>query len=74
MHPALMLGLNGFQLRNHSLLRSDSPEGEGLGLVALPAVLGKAQELEGLRFSFASLLPITGPIAPELDQSSLIRM
>jgi hypothetical protein len=34
MLPALKLGLDGFQLRNHPLLRSDPPDGEGLGLVA----------------------------------------
>ena len=29
MHPALKLYLDGFELRDHSLLRSDSPYGEG---------------------------------------------
>jgi hypothetical protein len=48
MHPALKLSLDGFELRDHSLLRSDPPYGEGSALVALPTVVGKAQEGEGL--------------------------
>ena len=74
MLAALKLSLDGFQLRNHALFRSDPPDGEGLGLVALPTVVGKAQEVEGLRFPFPTLLPVTGRIAPELDQPGLIRV
>ena len=74
MHPALKLSLDSFELRSHSLLRSDPPDGEGFGLVALPTVVGEAQEREGLRFPLATLLPVTGRIAPELDQSCLVRM
>src|SRR5450631_2548800 len=33
MHPALKLSLDGFELRDHSLLRSDPPHGEGSALV-----------------------------------------
>src|SRR5580692_9906339 len=51
MLTALKLGLDGFELRNHTLLRSDSPDGEGLGLVALPTEVGEAQEVESLRVS-----------------------
>jgi hypothetical protein len=36
MHPALKLSLDGFELRDHSLLRSNPPYGEGSALVALP--------------------------------------
>ncbi len=36
MHPALKLSLDGFEFRNHSLLRSDPPDGESSALVALP--------------------------------------
>jgi hypothetical protein len=36
MHPALKLCLNSFELRDHSLLRSDPPYGVGSALVALP--------------------------------------
>jgi hypothetical protein len=32
MHPALKLSLDGFELRDHSLLRSDPPYGEGSAL------------------------------------------
>ena len=74
MHPALKLNLDGLELRNHSLFRSDAPDGEGFGLVALPTVVGEAQEVEGLRFPLATLLPVAGRIAPELDQSGLLRM
>jgi hypothetical protein len=42
MHPALKLSLDGFELRDHSLLRSDPLYGEGSALVALPTVVGKA--------------------------------
>ena len=44
MHPALKLNLDGFELRDHSLLRSDPSYGEGSALVALPTVVGKAQQ------------------------------
>jgi len=74
MLVALKLSLDGFQLRNHPQPRSDPPDGEGLGLVALPTVVGEPQEVEGLRFPFPSLLPVTGRIAPELDQPGLIRV
>ena len=40
MHMASKLSLDGFQLLNHALFRSDPPDGEGLGLVALPTVVG----------------------------------
>ena len=55
MHPALKLSLDGFELRDHSLLRSDPPYGKGSALVALPTVVGKAQEGEGLWFSLSPL-------------------
>ena len=74
MLPALKLSLDGFKLRNHPLLRSDSPDGEGLVLVALPTVVGEPQEREGLRFPLPMLLPVSGRIAPELDQPGLIRV
>jgi hypothetical protein len=41
---ALKLDLDGLELRNHSLLRRNSPDGEGLRLVTTPAVVGEAQE------------------------------
>ena len=72
--PAEKLDLDGLQLRNHSLFRRNPPDGEGIGLVASPAVVGEAQEREGLRFSLAPLFPFAGRIAPELDQPSLVRV
>ena len=74
MLTASKLSLDGLEPRNHSLFRSDPPDGEGLGLVALPTEVGKAQEVEGLRFPFPTPLPFTGRIAPELDQPCLVRM
>jgi hypothetical protein len=49
MHP-VKLRLDGFELRNHSLFRSDPAYGEGSALVAFPTVVGEAQEGEGLWF------------------------
>ena len=74
MHPALKLNLDGFELRDHSLLRSDPPYGEGAALVALPTVVGKAQKGEGLWFSLSPRFPVASGEPPELDQSSLVRM
>ena len=74
MHPALKLNLDGFKLRNHSLLRSDPPYGEGPALVALPTVVGKAQEGEGLWFFLSPRSPVASGEPPELDQSSLVRI
>ena len=45
MPPALKLSLDGFELRDHSLLRRDPPYGEGSALVALPTIVGKAQRI-----------------------------
>ena len=69
MHPASKLNLNGFKLRNHSLLRSDPPYGEGSALVALPTVVGEAQEREGLGFSLSPRFPVASGEPPELDLS-----
>jgi hypothetical protein len=43
-------------------------------LVALPTVVSKAQEGEGLWFSLSPRFPVASGEPPELDQSSLIRM
>jgi hypothetical protein len=39
-----------FSLATNSLFGRDPPDSEGIGLVASPAVVGEAQEREGLRF------------------------
>src|SRR5271169_476070 len=54
MHPAAKLDLDGLELRNHPLLRRNTPDGEGIGLVAPPTVVGEAQEGERLWFSRAT--------------------
>ena len=74
MHPASKLRLDGFKLRNHSLFRGNPPYSEGSALVALPTVVGEAQEREGLWFSLSPLLPVSSGEPPELDQSCLVRM
>ncbi len=74
MLPAEKLNLDGLQLRYHSLFRRNPPDGEGIGLVATPAVVGEAQEREDLWFPFAPLFPFVGCIAPELDQPSPFRV
>ena len=50
MHPASKLDLDGLELRCHSRFRRYASDGEGIGLVATPAVVGEAQEVERLRF------------------------
>src|SRR5215472_9428896 len=74
MLPIPKLSLDGLELRNHPQFRSDPPDGERLGLVALPAVVGKAKEVERLRFSLSPPRPVSGRIAPELDQPGLFRV
>jgi len=71
MLPAEKLNLNGLELCNHSRFRSNSPDGEGVGLVASPAVVGEAQEREGLWFPFAPLFPVVGCKTPEFDQREI---
>src|ERR1035438_9631262 len=75
MHPALKFNFDSFKLRSHSLFRSGPPYGEGCGLVALPTVVGHAQEREGLRFSLASLhrTSISHMPAPRLSASGPFR-
>ena len=74
MPPALKLDLDGLELRNHSLFRSDPTYGEGSALVALPTVVGEAQEREGLRFPLSTQLSVASGEPPELDQTCLVRM
>jgi hypothetical protein len=58
MLPALKLSLDGFQLRDHPLLRRDPPDDEGSITDALPTEVSKTQEREGLWFSLSALFPI----------------
>ena len=74
MLPALKLGLKGFELRDHSLLRRDPPDDERSVALALPTEVSETQEGEGLWFSLATLLPVSSGEPPELDQSCLVRM
>src|SRR5215470_19781040 len=54
MLPALKLNFNGFELRDHPLLRRNPPDDEGSG-GELPAEVGETQEREGLRLSLSTL-------------------
>ncbi len=74
MRPALKLSLDGFELRDHPLLRRDPPDDEYSITDALPTEVSKTQEREGLWFSLSPLLPVSGGEPPELDQSCLVRM
>jgi hypothetical protein len=74
MLPASKLSLDGFELRDHSLLRRNPPDDESFVADALPTEVSEAQKCEGLRFSLATLLPVSSGEPPELDQSCLVRV
>ena len=74
MLPALKLSLDGFQLRDHPLLRRDPPDDEGSITDALPTEVSKTQEREGLWLPLSALFPVANGEPPELDQTCLIRM
>src|SRR5258708_16533402 len=58
MLAALKLSLDGFKLRDHSLLRRNPPDDESSVAVALPTEVGETQERDGLWFSLSALLPV----------------
>jgi hypothetical protein len=57
MYPALKLSLDGFELGEHSLLRSDPPYGEGSARVALPTVVVKPRKVKVSGFRYFGALP-----------------
>ena len=73
MLPTSKLGLDGFELRNHPLLRRNPPDDEGSG-GELPTEVGETQEREGLRLPLSTLFPVASGDPPELDQSCLVRV
>ena len=73
MLPKAKFSLNGFQLRDHSLLRRDPPDDEWSG-GELPTEVGETQEREGFRLSLATPLSVSSGVPPELDQPCLIRV
>lgn len=73
MLPALKLSLDGFQLRDHSLLSRDPPDGERSG-GGLPTEMGESKKQEGFWLSLATLLSVSSGEPPEVDQPSLVRM
>ena len=73
MLPELKFSLDGFELRDHPLLRCDPPDDEGSGGEP-PTEVGETQEREGFRFPFATPLPSPRSEPPELDQPCLIRV
>ena len=74
MLAALKLSLDGFQLRDHPLLRRDPPDDEGSITDALPTEVSKTQEREGLWLPLSALFPVASGEPPELDQTCLVRM
>jgi hypothetical protein len=74
MLSALKLSLDGLELRCHSLLRRNPPDGESSIGLALPTAVGEPQEREGLWFSLSALLPVSSGEPPELNQPCLVRM
>ena len=67
MLPALKLSLDGFELRDHSLLRRNPPDDESSVANALPTEVSETQEREGLWFSLSTLLPVSSGDPPELN-------
>ena len=74
MLPALKLSLDGFELRDHSLLRRNPPDDESSVAAALPTEVGETQERKGLWFSLSTLLPVSSGETPEFDQLCLVRV
>jgi len=74
MLPALKLRLNGFELRNHPLLRRNPPNDEGSATVELPTEVSETQEREGFWFPFPTVLPVSSGEPPEFNQSCLVGM
>src|SRR5215510_11888420 len=74
MFPVLKLGLHDGELRNHPLLRGDSPDIESSTAREISAKMRESQKREGLGLSLATLLPVSDGEPPELDQTRLLRM
>ena len=61
MLTALELGLDGFEFRSHTLIRSDPPDGKSLGLVALPQGWVKPKKLKVFPDSLPHAASAPGP-------------
>ena len=72
MLPAEKINLDGFQLHNHSLFRRNPPEGEGIGLVTSPAIVGEAQQVKRPtnRCSTATSFSTSAMCSPTVGSSS----
>src|SRR5215470_5631604 len=73
MLPELKLGLDGFELRDHPLLRRNPPDNEWSG-GGFATEMGETQKREGFRFPFTTPLSSSRSEPPELDQSCFVRM
>ena len=73
MLPELKFSLDGFELRDHPLLRRDPPNDEWSGS-ELPTEVSETQERKSFRLSLATPLSVSSSVPPELDQSCLIRV
>ncbi len=74
MLPALKLGLNGFELRNHPLRRRDPPDGKGSATPEMPTIMSEPQEYEGFWFPRATPFSISEGKPSELNQPRLVLM
>jgi hypothetical protein len=74
MLPVLKFCLDDIELRNHPLLRGDTPDVKGSAAREISTKMRESQKREGLGFSLATLLPVSDGEPPELDQTRLVRM
>src|SRR5215470_3159433 len=74
VHARLQLRLDFFQLDCHALPDGLSSDLEEARLLARSTYVGETQEVEGLRFSFATFPPALAGVAPKLDQARLFRV
>jgi hypothetical protein len=70
--PKFLLEL--FQLRGESLRDGLALDDEPASLPSLSAHMGETQKIERLRFALASLFPVIGCEAPELNQARFVRV
>ena len=66
MFPVLKLSLDDGKLRNHPLLRGDAPDIKSSAAREISAKMRESQKREGLRFSLATLLPVSDGEPQEL--------
>src|SRR3989442_5793116 len=73
VHPLSQLRSNLLKLRCHPFADRLPMYSEIARRVVAPTDVGETQKVERFRFPFSSLLPSLSGIAPELDQTRLLR-